>query len=49
MQQANKRFLTISKLKLILENQKAIRQAKKHAFTAFELASRYQTEFTDIG
>ena len=49
MQQANKRFLTISKLKLIFKNQQTLREAKKHAFTAFQLASRYQTEFTDIG
>ena len=48
MQQANKRFLTISKLKLIFKNQQTLREAKKHAFTAFQLASRFQTEFTDI-
>lgn len=48
MQQANKHYLTISKLKVIFQNQQALKQTKQHAFTAFQLASRYQTEFTDI-
>lgn len=48
MQISCKRTLTMQKMKLIYQNQLASRDTKKHAFTAFQLCSQYQTEFTDI-
>jgi AICAR transformylase/IMP cyclohydrolase PurH len=48
MQNANKRNLTISKLKVIIQNHARQQELKKHAITSFKLYSRCQLEFTDI-
>ena len=48
LQQTNRKNLTISKLKIVMRNQQFKKQAKNHAFSLFQLASRYQTDFTDV-
>lgn len=48
MQASCKRTLTKQKIKLIFQTQQTNRDTKKHAFTAFQLCSQFQTEFTDI-
>jgi hypothetical protein len=48
MQGTNKRNLTIQKLKIIFQNQLKNREVKKHAFTAFQICNKFQTEFTDV-
>jgi hypothetical protein len=48
MQNANKRNLTISKLKVIIQNHARQQELKKHTITSFKLYSRCQLEFTDI-
>ena len=48
VQNSCKRSMTASKLRMIMLAKAKMRDAMKHALTAFALACRFQVEFTDI-